>query len=153
MKIKNLFLFFVLTLALTLPVTAQVTPASTVTLSNLPTVITGQGSSNITTHTIALRQNQGFSVLPYFVGNAATAVSNLTLTFKVSVDGTNWNTTADTALTYAVPGNGSTAVRGYKLFPPTTVNNVAYFTLSNITNSCLAGTNFTITNIVISVGN
>lgn len=110
---------------------AQIPTHTVGTFTNVPTVITTAGVSNVNSQ-VLLVQDRGIAILPHFAGtNAGTA--NLRFTFELSADGTNWTTT--TPLSFNVPMNGSTGVRFYTNFTSSQLGNVKWLRLAQITNA------------------
>lgn len=127
---------------------AQVTSTTYGTLTQVPGAVTNATTVSTNSGAIRVWKNQGVAILPAFTGLGAST-ANVTFTFNVSADGTNYTTTGP--LTYVVALNGSTAVLGYKLFLPTDVNNVQYLRLSSIQNAATNG--MTIQGITYSYSN
>ena len=128
------------------PVLGQVTPTTWSAFTGVPAYVEGGAQSNLTSTAISVRKDRGLSIIPIFAGtNSGTA--NLIFTGKVSPDKTNWCTV--TPFTYTVAMNGTTGVVGYTNWPPTLLNNVAWFQLTSISNGHTASVY--ITNVLWSV--
>jgi hypothetical protein len=131
-----------------LPTEAQVSATTTGTFSGIQASVTNAASISPTNSIITVRQGKGLAVLPTFWGTGASS-ANVTFTFNVSADGTNYTTTGP--LTAVIALNGTTPVTGYTLFDPTELNNVKYLKLSTIANAGAVGC--VISNVVYSVSN
>ena len=133
------------------PARAQLVPTDlTYALTNLvgvPVTVAAAGSNAISGPVeITLKQGVGFAALPHFAGtNAGTAVVGFI--WQVSADGTNWITTDFLAHTDTM--NGTTAVRGYKLWAPSSVDHARKARLFAITNGHTASV--FITNVTVSI--
>lgn len=118
------------------PAQAQVPVRVVADFSGVQAAVTNAASITPTNAIVELRKNQGIAILPRFVGTGAST-ANVTFTFNVSADGTNYTTTGP--LTYTAALNGTTPVVGYKLFTATDLNNVRYLKLSSVTNAGSVG--------------
>lgn len=117
-------------------------------LTNGTTTVAASSTSNITTRPFVLRQGRGVSILPLQVGtNASTA--NVIYRFEGTADGTNYTTTGPLLVTNAL--NGTTAVRGLAVIPPSQLDNLRAIKLVSIQNAHNAAIN--VTNVVLSQDN
>lgn len=123
-------------IAMSLPAQAQVYPTTYSSFTGIQASVTNAASIIPTNAIVQLRSNQGIAILPTLAMTAAN-ISNVVFTFNVSADGTNYSTSAP--LTYTMTMNGTNILTGYKLFPPTELNNVRYLKLSTIANGAASG--------------
>jgi hypothetical protein len=132
-------------LALAPPAPAQNLLADPYTLTNLPSVITPGGVSNITSTPITVRQGNGLAFYTYI--GTATNSGYIWLGFDTTPDGTNYTTTQP--LWMAVPcfttSGGSRHVTN---FAANLLTSAYKIQLSRITNA--TGTNCYLTNIICS---
>jgi hypothetical protein len=107
-----------------------------------PTYVEAAATSNVVTKAVAVRQNRGLAIMPEFkILSASTA--NLTFTFDVSRDGTNWSTTGP--FVWVIAANGTTLVRGYTNLPPTALDNINWIRLTSVANAATnTATNFSV---------
>lgn len=127
---------------------AQIYPTTYGTFSDVPGTIAASTTLTTNSAAITVRQGRGVAILPEVQGDAAST-ANLTFTFEVSADGTNYTTTGP--LTAVVALNGTTVVRGFTLLDATKLNNVRSLRISKIQNEATNGV--TITAVTWSVGN
>jgi hypothetical protein len=133
------------------PAQAQVTNVATISMTNLPSVVTGAAISNITSK-VLVRKGRGIGITPYYSGTNVDTTGSFVLDFAPSVDGTSVPTTNFISVTsYA---NGTTAVRGWTNFNPNLLDNFQYLHLVRIVNNSAGATNRVfLTNVVVSYSN
>lgn len=134
------------------PARAQLVPTDlTFALTNLVgvPVTVAAGSSNAISGPveITLKQGVGFAAMPHFASTNLSTNVIVGFLWQVSVDGTNWATTDYLVQTNLL--NGSTAVRGYKLFAPSVVDHARKVRLYAITNGGVFSA--FITNVTVSI--
>ncbi len=139
----------VLGLAVTPPAKAQVT-AVTITPAITNNQAITQTNATITfgaaTNTpCEIWQGRGVGVFVRMFADAAT-VSNATLTFSVSADGTNWSTTHEP--TVVLPLNGTTEVVARTNLPAAYLDNARYIRVKSLACPAAAGgANMAVTNL------
>jgi hypothetical protein len=136
-----------LTVALAAPsASAQSESTRLGSFSGLPASIAATTTTNVAS-SITLWQGRGIAIQPVFAGTAA-ATDNVVLTFRMSVDGTNYSTTGVT-VTNAL--NGTNVVRGFHVLTPEQVLGARRLQLYSIAS---AGTNsLTLTGVLFSQPN
>jgi hypothetical protein len=95
------------------PLSAQLTivsqPSNTYTNLIIPAVITAGGVSNLTSQPISITPGLGIGLQATYVGTALST-SNTTVKVNVSMDGTNYMTTAPITITFALTGTTTNTV-------------------------------------------
>ena len=130
-------------IAFTPPASAQVTPNQSDAISVAASVtVTNATTLTIASNSIPVVSGRGMAFLTSYTG-AGAATDNLTFKFNVSHDGTTWTTSTPITATQAL--NGTNAVVGYFLIPPTTLDHVNYIRLASIANA--ATNNCSITSV------
>jgi hypothetical protein len=121
-------------LLLALGVQAQVTPTATVTLTNLPSHVTGGAQSNLTVQWLNVRQNKGMGVDIRIAGTNAVSTGNVSFQWGLSSDGTNAQTTTS-SIASTLAANGTNTVIHCTNFPSILMNNFPFIGLLSITNA------------------
>ncbi len=130
-------------IAFTPAASAQVTPNQSDTISQAASVtVTNATTLTISSNRIDVVAGRGIAFLTAYTG-AGAATDNLTFKFNVSHDGTTWTTSTPITATQAL--NGTNAVVGYFIIPPTSLDHVNYLRLASIANA--ATNNATITSV------
>ena len=129
------------------PAPAQVTASSIVpALTNNSTLglitnatVTFSGTTNAVCDIYA---GKGLGLYANFASDAAT-VSNVTFTFSLSPDGTNWSTTLEPSI--VLPLNGTTAVKFMTNLPPALIDGAKQIRLKSIATPSI--TSLAVTNV------
>jgi hypothetical protein len=138
---------------------AQVTPTTIFVLTNLPTVIGTNTTTNLfpagtipTNNVISLRQGQGMAAAWVFTGTNAAATGGFSLNWAVSLDGANYQSVNFLQLTNTAAG--ASAVTAFTNYASALLNNALYITPYSIQNATVAGNgNITLTSVTVSFGN
>lgn len=117
--------------------------------------VTIAGAAAPTTNTVAfnritLRPQTGLGIGVHMVGTSNVVISNVVLNGAVSIDGTNWSTHPNNALSLVFQGPGTTNSRLYTNLSALQVGNARYFTITNIVTSATNGS-LTISNVAYGV--
>lgn len=130
-------------MAVLTPSVAQVSPTTTGTLTSVTTGVASNDVVTVTSSSVNVPQGRALAFVPEFK-LASAGTGNVIFTFQVSIDGTDWTTSA--GLTHTVAANGTTTVRSLYLLDPTELNAVRYVRLAGINNAANA---VTLTNILV----
>jgi hypothetical protein len=149
---KKLLTSVVMGFLLVLPALAQVTPTTiTSAITNGVTLSSYVLSSNstvtfsgVTNPPCDIWQTRGVALY----GNMAAAgasTTNVTFTFSLSPDGTNWSTTLEP--TISVPLNGATAVKFCTNLPSVVLEGMRQIRIKSLAANCLGGAEGFVTNV------
>lgn len=117
------------------PASAQVTSTRLGSFSGLPASVAAETTTNVTSN-IQVWQGRGIAIQPAFTG-AAASTADVVLTFRYSIDGTNYSTTSVT-MTNAL--NATTAVRGHHVLTADQlvgVRNLQLYSIQNVGTNAL----------------
>lgn len=138
---------------------AQVTPTTTFVLTNLPSIIAGNSTTNLflpatqvpSNNIISLRQGQGFAAAMTYSGTNAASTLGFSINWALSLDGTNWQTTGFLQTTNVSNGtNTCTIVTNYT---SALVNNALFVAPVSIQNANATTNNVALGNVTVSFGN
>lgn len=140
------------------PAHGQVTATTPITLTNLPSVVTGGATSNLftaftqpTNNVIDVRQRRGMSVFLTFGSTNSVMSSAVTMVWVPTYDGTNFATAAPFVV--GANANGLTGVCAYTNWPSALLDNVKKIAPYQLISANASTNTAFITNCVISFGN
>jgi hypothetical protein len=137
---------------------SQVTPTTIFVLTNLPAAVAGNSTSNLfganglpAGNIINLRQGQGMATAMTYNGTNAATTLGFSLSWSVSLDGTNWQTTG--LLQNSSAANGTNSCTAYTNYAGAMLNNALFITPYSIQNANAASNAITLSNVTVSFGN
>ena len=132
MKLSRIILFLFVLVACVLNASAQVgLVPRTGTFGSVPLVVPTGVTTNVASAAIAVYRDRGLAILP-LISSTNASTSNVVFSFQVSVDATNWSTSTIN-VTNAL--SGTTGQLNYNLIPRTTLDNVRYLRLWQISHT------------------
>jgi len=140
----------ILVLLAEMPAQAQVTSTTPFALTNLPTVITGGSTSNITTQSWDVWRDRGFGFTPVFNGTNAASTNAITFYFELASDGTGTNYSNSGTVNQTFYMNGTNLVRGWANIPPLLINNAQKVTLTKIVSTAASTNALSLSGITIT---
>ncbi|MGP8200216.1 MAG: hypothetical protein ACLQU4_12020 [Limisphaerales bacterium] len=138
---------------------SQVTPTTIFVLTNLPSYIAPNSTSNLfaagaipTNNVISLRQGQGMAAAMSYTGTNSAATGGFSVNWAVSLDGTNWSTTGFLQVTNTA--NGTSVCTIVTNYASSILNNELYiapYSIQNATTSASGGVS--LSGVTVSFGN
>jgi hypothetical protein len=139
-------------------VQAQVTPTTIFVLTNLPAAVAGNSTSNLfganglpTCNIINLRQGQGMATAMTYSGTNAATTLGFSLSWSVSLDGTNWQTAG--LLQNSNAANGTNSCTAFTNYASAALNNALFIAPCSIQNANAATNAIALSNVTVSFGN
>jgi hypothetical protein len=113
------------------PALGQTAPSTSGNFSST-NAVPGSTTDSVASAGIDVPNGRGLGILSEFYG-ANVGTGNVTITFGLSQDGTDWTTTA--THTQVIAANGTNWVRAFKNFAPADLDNVRYIRVNSIANA------------------
>lgn len=113
------------------------TPWTHGVFTSMVSSVSASATSNFTSGAVTLRKGKGIVISPEFVGTNASDAALVTFSFQLSLDGTNYTTTAPVSV--AASSAGLTAVRCFSNAPPSLIGGAQLIRCSSIVNASTNG--------------